>query len=96
MSILSITNDSLSYYQLPVFIGNDMFEVCTSEIPNGTKSFNTLTPVENSKIYNEDTSIFYNGNYYIKIFNYGGVGDSKVFNTTIGSSVIGYEDGCNY
>ena len=51
MSILSITNDSLSYYELPVFIGNDMFKVCTSEIPNGTKSFNTLTPVENSKIY---------------------------------------------
>ena len=64
---------------------------------NGIKpTFTTLTPVENSKIYNEDTSIFYNSNYYIKIFNYGGVGDSKVFNTTIGSSVIGYEDGCNY
>ena len=96
MSTLNITNDSLNYYQLPVFIGNDMFEVCISEIPNSTKSFNTLLPIENSRIYNEDNSIFYNSNYYIKIFNYGGVGDSKFFNTIIGSSVIGYEDGCNY
>ena len=96
MSTLNITNDSLNYYQLLVFIGNDMFEVCISEIPNSTKSFNTLLPIENSRIYNEDNSIFYNSNYYIKIFNYGGVGDSKVFNTIIGSSVIGYEDGCNY
>ena len=38
MSILSITNDSLSYYQLPVFIGNDMFEVCTSEYIQGIKN----------------------------------------------------------
>lgn len=80
-----------------IYVGTDMYTVCTASNPSNIKGFTTTTPNAGSTVYNSDSTPYTGSFSYIKIFNYGDIsGNHKVFIVTGGTGVLGSEDSCAY